>query len=399
MSWTSPRGRIYLIKDMLEAGRPATAEVVRHLDRCLSCLACMTTCPSGVNYMHLIDNARIHIEETYRRPLLDRLIRSLIASVLPEPRYFRPAATVAGLFRPLAPVFRRIPGFGPVAAMLDFAPAALPRAAPEAETGLHPAPGTAKLRVGLLAGCVQKVIAPQINAATVRVLNRLGADVIIPGDLGCCGALTHHLGHEADAMRRARATLAVWTRENEIHPLEAIIANASGCGTMLKNYGHLFRNNANAKAAAELVESLSIDISEILVKLGYFGKAPRPLRVAYQSACSLQHGQKVTRQPVALLAAAGFQVMEVPEGHLCCGSAGTYNLLQPVIASALRNRKLENIMDLKPDVIASGNIGCITQLASASSVPVLHTVELLDWAAGGPIPAALNAPQQSRGNR
>jgi glycolate oxidase iron-sulfur subunit len=385
----SPRGRIYLIKGMLESGAPVTADVVRHLDRCLSCLSCVTTCPSGVNYMHLIDDARVHVEETFRRSPLDRAIRSVIAAVIPEPRRFRVAAALARLGRPLAVLLHKIPALAPLAAMLELAPSQFPPVAPEAQPGLHPATGERHHRVGLLAGCVQSVLMPQINAATVRLLNRLGADVVIPPGLGCCGALTHHMGRERDAMNRAATSIDIWLAQNAEGPLDAIVANASGCGTMLKTYDHLLRHDAGKRDGARTVSRLAVDVSELALRLGYRGKAPRRLRVAYQSACSLQHGQKVTREPVALLEAAGFEVVTVPEGHLCCGSAGTYNLLQPAIARRLRDRKIANIASTRPDVIASGNIGCITQIGSGTTIPILHTVELLDWAAGGPVPEKL----------
>ena len=382
----SPRGRIYLIKGMLETGGPAppTSSSISTA-ACRAC-RCMTTCPSGVNYMHLVDDARVHVEQNFSRPPIDRAIRFLIACIMPEPRRFRVAARLAPLARPLAALFRNVPALAPLAAMLALAPSRLPPAEPDARPGLHPAIVERRLRVGLLAGCVQSILMPRINAATVRLLNRLGADVVIPPDLGCCGALTHHMGREPDALRRARASTAIWLKENAAAPLDAIVANASGCGTMLKTYDHLLRHDPASKDGAAMISRRAVDISELLLKLGYHGTAPRRLRVAYQSACSLQHGQKVTREPIGLLEAAGFEVVTVPEGHLCCGSAGTYNLLQPEIAGRLRERKIANIASTAPDVIASGNIGCITQLASGTSIPIMHTVELLDWAAGGPMP-------------
>jgi glycolate dehydrogenase iron-sulfur subunit len=385
----SPRGRIYLIKGMLESGAPVTADVVRHLDRCLSCLSCVTTCPSGVNYMHLIDAARVHVEEKYSRPPIDRAIRFMIAQIVPEPGRFRIAAELAKVARPFAALLRRIPALAPLAAMLELAPARFPPVDPDAQPGVHPATGERRYRVGLLAGCVQSVLMPQINAATVRLLNRLGADVVIPPGLGCCGALTHHMGRERDALQRAGTSIDIWLKESAEAPLDAIVANASGCGTMLKTYDHLLRQDAGKRDGARTVSRLAVDISELALRLGYRGEAPRRLRVAYQSACSLQHGQKVTREPVALLEAAGFEVVTVPEGHLCCGSAGTYNLLQPAIATRLRDRKIANIASTRPDVIASGNIGCITQIGSGTTIPIVHTVELLDWASGGPMPEKL----------
>jgi glycolate oxidase iron-sulfur subunit len=386
----SPRGRIYLMKEMLETGKPATAEVVKHIDRCLSCLACMTTCPSGVNYMHLVDEGRAHIERTYRRPFLDRLLRNALAAVIPEPGRFRAAVTLSRLGKPLAPLLRRIPGLEPMAAMLDLAP---PRLAPRGEAvrrGVHPPEGAVRARMVLLNGCVQDVLAPDINAATIRLLNRLRIEVIVPEAMGCCGSATLHLGKEDDALIRARRNIDAWIAELEGQGLDAIIANASGCGTTLKQYGHMLRLDPAYATKAERVSAMSRDISEVLLALGLpESVAPRRLRVAYHSPCSMQHGQRVLSEPKALLAGAGFEVVDVPEGHLCCGSAGTYNILQPEIARRLRDRKVANIERTVPDVIATGNLGCITQIAGGTAIPILHTVELLDWAGGGPEPAAL----------
>ncbi len=382
----SPRGRIYLIKDMLESGRPATEEVVRHVDRCLSCLSCMTTCPSGVNYMHLVDHARHRIEDTYVRPWHERLLRNLVARVLPDVKMMRLALSGARLARP----FRGMLPGGVLGrrlrAMLDLAPAALP---PEqAVTGVHKAEGETRGRVALLAGCAQQVLAPSINAATIRLLTRLGYDVIVPPEAGCCGALTHHMGKHDPAMASARANIAAWTREIEGAGLDAILVNTSGCGTTVKDYGFMFRAEPEA-AQAEAVSLLALDISEFLARIGYAPSRNAPgLTVAYHAACSLQHGQQVTVEPKTLLRTAGFMVVEPQEGHLCCGSAGTYNLMQPEIASLLRERKLGNIKAVQPDLIAAGNIGCLTQLAGGG-LPTVHTVELLDWMAGGPRPAAL----------
>ena len=392
----SPRGRIYLMKEMLETGKPASAEVVKHIDRCLSCLACMTTCPSGVNYMHLVDEGRAHIERTYRRPFLDRFIRNALAAVIPEPGRFRAAVTLSRLGRPLAPLLRRIPGLEPMAAMLDLAP---PRLAPRSEAarrGVHPPAGKVRARMVLLTGCVQDVLAPAINAATIRLLNRLGVEVIVPEAMGCCGSATLHLGKEDDALTRARRNIDAWIAELDGGGLDAIIANASGCGTTLKQYGHMLRLDPAYAGKAERVSAISRDISEVLLALGFpASAAPRRLRVAYHSPCSMQHGQRVLTEPKALLAAAGFEFVDVPEGHLCCGSAGTYNILQPAIASRLRDRKVSNIERIAPDVIATGNLGCITQIAGATAIPILHTVELLDWASGGPEPAALRQTRPS----
>ncbi len=387
----SPRGRIYLIKDMLESGRPATEEVVRHVDRCLSCLSCMTTCPSGVNYMHLVDHAREYIENTYTRPWHERLLRNVLTVVLPRPGLFRAAligARLAKPFRALVP--RKGTLFTRVHAMLDLAPARLPATGTMQSPQVHAAAGTRRGRVALLAGCAQKVLDPAINESTIRLLTRMGIEVVIARGAGCCGALTHHMGRHDPAMASARANIDAWTREIDGDGLDAILVNTSGCGTTLKDYGFMFRTEPD-RERAERVSALAMDISEYLAKLDYQPTRPAPgLRVAYHSACSLQHGQRVTTEPKVLLKRAGFMVVDPPEGHICCGSAGTYNLVQPAIAGQLRARKLANIAKTKPDLIAAGNIGCITQLQGGT--PVIHTVQLLDWMAGGPAPAGLPVP-------
>jgi glycolate oxidase iron-sulfur subunit len=380
----SPRGRIYLIKDMLENDRPASAEVALHVDRCLSCLACKTTCPSGVNYQHLIDHARAHVERTYRRPLPDRVLRAILAWLLPYPARFRWALRAAGLARPFRTMLT-----GRLGAMLALAPSRLPRAEPGLE--VFPARGARRGRVAVLTGCAQTVLAPEINRATISLLTRHSIEVVTPRSVGCCGAIVHHLGKADQARALATQAIQSWSREID-RGLDAIVVNASGCGTEIKDYGHIFRDDPVWADKARRVSALARDVSEYVagLDLSYTPEAiPPALTVAYHSACSLQHGQRVVREPRALLAAAGFIVREIPEGHLCCGSAGTYNLLQPEIADRLKARKLANIALTAPDLIATGNIGCITQLASGTNVPVVHTVELLDWATGGPLPAAL----------
>ncbi len=379
----SPRGRIYLIKDMLENGRPATELEARHVDRCLSCLSCMTTCPAGVNYMHLVDHARRHIEETYDRPLPERLLRRMLALILPYPARFRPAMRLAGLVRGLAGL---IPGQSMTAkrlrAMLKLAPKTLPPAQPLGS--LYPAEGARRGRVALLAGCAQQVLDPEINAATIRLLTRMGVEVVVPPSTGCCGALTHHMGLHDPAMAAARANILAWDAAG----LDAVVVNTSGCGTTVKDYGFMFREAPEAAAAAR-VSAMAMDISEALDKFGYAPSRPAPgITVAYHSACSLQHGQKITALPKQLLQKAGFTVKEPLEGHLCCGSAGTYNIMQPDIAERLRARKLANINRTGASVLVAGNIGCLTQLGG-EALPTIHTVQMLDWMAGGPKPAAL----------
>src|SRR5215813_3513896 len=366
----SPRGRIYLIKDMLENDKPATAKVVTHIDRCLSCLACMTTCPSGVHYMHLVDHARRHIEETFRRPFADRWLRRLLAFLLPSPDRFRLALVGAWLARPFAGLMP-----GRLGALLRFAPRRIPSPSPVERPQVFPAQGPRRKRIALLAGCVQQVVAPAINEATVRLLTRHGVEVVVAAGAGCCGALTHHMGREEPAIAAARATIAAWSRELDGEGLDAIVINASGCGTTVKDYGFMFRDDPLWASRAASVSAIARDVTEFLSEIGLAPAAtPTGLTIAYHSACSMQHGQRITVQPKALLTAAGFTVREVPEGHLCCGSAGTYNLLQPALAGALRERKLRNIAATRPDAVATGNIGCIAQLAPAAPVPVLHTV-------------------------
>jgi glycolate oxidase iron-sulfur subunit len=380
----SPRGRIYLIKEMLENDRPATAEVTKHIDRCLSCLACMTTCPSGVHYMHLVDQARGHIEATYRRPLGERILRGLLAGVMPFPRRFRIALAAAILAKPLAPLAQAA-GLRRLAAMLRLSPWRLPHRPLPAQT--FPAAGARRGRVALLAGCVNDVLAPEINAAAIRTLTRHNIEVIVPQGAACCGSLVHHMGRKHEALAQARANIDVWSR---VDGLDAILITVSGCGTTVKDYGFMLREDPSFAARAARVSSLAKDITEYLDGLPLTAGANVPgLAVAYHSACSLQHGQQITRQPKELLARVGFQVKDIPEGHLCCGSAGTYNILHPDIARRLRERKVGTIERLRPDVIAAGNIGCITQIAAGTAIPVVHTVELLDWATGGPCPPAL----------
>ncbi|OQM75281.1 glycolate oxidase subunit GlcF [Manganibacter manganicus] len=393
----SPRGRIYLIKDMLENGRAADREIVTHIDRCLSCLACMTTCPSGVNYMHLVDHARAHIEKTWRRPLPDRLIRALLAFVLPYPVRFRTALKLAKLGRPFAGMFEKAPVLKPLAAMLRLAPSTVPAMSSAAKPGVHGVQGRAKKgRAAILTGCAQSVLEPGINEATISLLNRLGVEVVVPQGEGCCGALVHHMGREEQALASARRNVDAWMHEIDNGGLDAIVVTASGCGTTIKDYGFMLRLDPAYAEKAAKVSALAKDITEYLAGL----ELPEPVLtpgtvVAYHAACSLQHGQKITRQPKALLAKAGFVVREPREGHLCCGSAGTYNILQPEISATLRDRKVRNIEATGAKIVAAGNIGCITQIASAVRLPVVHTVRLLDWAYGGEKPAGVAEPAVS----
>jgi glycolate dehydrogenase iron-sulfur subunit len=388
----SPRGRIYLMKEMFEHDRRASPEVQRHVDRCLSCLSCMTTCPSGVDYMHLVDHARVHIEETGKRGFRERLARALIAATLPYPDRFRQALRAARFARPFAGLLRRL-GFKELVAMLELAPAGLLR------SGSFAGPGTAATkterlrRVILLAGCAQQVLRPEINDATIRLLARRGVDVEVAPGAGCCGALVHHMGREADAIAMAKRNIDAWMRViGKGDPIDAVIVNASGCGTTVKDYGHLLAREPKYAERAAKIAGMARDVTEFI---GSYDLGPpkrwSSLRVAYHSACSMQHGQRIVDEPRKLLRNAGFTVVEIPEGHLCCGSAGSYNILQPEIAADLRDRKVENIKSVRPDLVATGNIGCLTQLARGTDIPIAHTVELLDWAYGGPMPRGLEA--------
>jgi glycolate dehydrogenase iron-sulfur subunit len=391
----SPRGRIYLMKEMLEKDRPPTAEVVKHIDRCLSCLACMTTCPSGVNYMHLVDQARARIERDYKRPWVERVLRAALARILPRPDLFRASMMLARLVRPLAALLPAseevspVPSlFNRIKAMLTLSPGRLPPAGP-AGGSVFPAIGERRGRVALLQGCAQQVLAPRINQAAINLLTRHGVEVVLVKDEGCCGALTHHLGLEAEALDFARANIKAWLAEAERGSLDAILVTTSGCGTVIKEYGFMLRQDRDFAAAAAKVSGLTKDITEYIGGLE-LKSVPRQsgIVVAYHAACSLQHGQKITQGPKELLSKNGFVVKDIAESHLCCGSAGTYNLLQPDIANKLRDRKVANIAMVEPDMIAAGNIGCMVQIASGTSVPVMHTIELLDWATGGPQPGS-----------
>jgi glycolate oxidase iron-sulfur subunit len=389
----SPRGRIYLIKEMLEKNRPPTREVVKHIDRCLSCLACMTTCPSGVNYMHLVDQARVRIEKEYTRPLPERLLRTALAWILPRPEWFRASMIVArfgrwlGALLPTPEAVSANPGLvRRIKAMLALAPVTLPPRGP-AGGSVFAARGKKRGRVALLQGCAQQVLGPRINQAAINLLTRHGIEVVLVKDEQCCGALSHHLGRDDDALARARANVTVWLAEAEQNGLDAILVTTSGCGTVIKDYGYMLRTDRDFAAAAAKISAMTRDITEYVEGMSLQpAQQPSGIVIAYHSACSLQHGQKITQAPKELLSKSGFVVKDVPESHLCCGSAGTYNILQPDIANKLRDRKVANIATVRPDMIAAGNIGCMVQIAGGTSVPVVHTIELLDWATGGPKP-------------
>ncbi|CAD0186597.1 Lactate utilization protein A [Ruegeria sp. THAF57] len=384
----SPRGRIYLIKDMLENERVPDEKTVKHIDRCLSCLACMTTCPSGVHYMHLVDHAREYIEQNYKRPLSDRVLRWVLAQILPYPMRFRWALIGAKLGRP----FKFLMPDARLRAMLDMAPKHIPPVSRNDDPQSFAPKGARRKRIALMTGCAQKALNTDINDATIRLLTRMGCEVVVAEGAGCCGALTHHMGKSDDSHKAAAANIRAWTAEMDRDGLDAIVINTSGCGTTVKDYGHMFRNDALAEDAAR-VSSIAMDISELLVQLELPEGTGKDMTVAYHAACSLQHGQKIKTHPKDLLKRAGFTVVEPADSHLCCGSAGTYNLMQPEISGKLKQRKVRTLEAKNPDVIAAGNIGCMMQIGSGTDVPILHTVELLDWATGGPVPRAM---QQDR---
>lgn len=393
----SPRGRIYLIKDMLENNKVPDEKTVKHIDRCLSCLSCMTTCPSGVHYMHLIDHAREYIEENYKRRWDERALRWVLARILPYPGRFRLALVGAKLARP----FRKLVPDARLRAMLEMAPAKIPSPSRNDRPQTFTAQHGRKKRVALLIGCAQRALNTDINDATIRLLRRHGCEVVIPQGVGCCGALTHHMGktHESHAM--AAANIRALVSEMDGGGLDAVVINTSGCGTTVKDYGHMFRNDPLAADAAR-VSALAKDISEVMSDIGLQDAThAEPLRVAYHAACSLQHGQQVRSAPKDLLKAAGFQVVEPRDSYLCCGSAGNYNLMQPEISGQLKERKVATLEATKPEVISAGNIGCMMQIGSGTGVPVVHTAELLDWATGGPRPRSLEtvAGQCSAGCR
>ena len=396
----SPRGRIYLIKDMLENDRDPDEKTVKHIDRCLSCLACMTTCPSGVHYMHLVDHAREYIEARYKRPFRDRALRWILARILPYPTRFRLALLGAKIGRP----FARLMPDARLRAMLEMAPKIIPPVSRNDDPQSFAPQGERRKRVALMTGCAQKALNTDINDATIRLLTRLGCEVVVAEGAGCCGALTHHMGKTEESHGAAARNIRAWMREMDGAGLDAIVINTSGCGTTVKDYGHMFRNEPLAADAAR-VSAIAKDVSEVLVDLmGPDGESPadadRHIRhqpvpegmvVAYHAACSLQHGQQIKNHPKDLLKRAGFSVVEPADPHLCCGSAGTYNLMQPEISGKLKARKVRTLEARNPDVIAAGNIGCMMQIGSGTNVPIVHTVELLDWATGGPKPAALDS--------
>ncbi len=384
-----PRGRIYLIKDMLEKNKPANEKIVKHIDRCLSCYSCMTTCPSGVNYMHLIDHGRNHIEKTYKRPLNERIIRSFLSTILPNPFLFKVLSLLILLIKPFKYFFPK-----KIRNMMSLMPSSFPKKTLVRKQVYKTKKKNPAARVALLTGCVQTVISPQINEATIRLLNRHNIEVVVKKNINCCGSLNHHLGKSELATETFKQNISIWYDEYLNNGLDAIITNTSGCGTTLKDYGFILRSDSDYKKKAKKISELTKDITEYLsenVKLNFEEKSKieKKYKIAYHSACSMQHGQKIHKKPIDLIKKTGNEVLEIDDGHLCCGSAGTYNLLQSDIAKKLLIEKVQNIEKIKPQFISTGNIGCITQIANATKIPILHTVEIIDWYTGGVKPEIL----------
>jgi len=396
-----PRGRIYLMREMLQSSAAPDARTVAHIDACLSCLGCATTCPSGVDYMRLVDHARVHIETQYPRPVFDRMFRAALNFVLPHPARFAFAVRLGRLAAPFVNIMpKRLARMVAMAKQISGMALPPPRPSPRGGGGRldrgckTPPPcgegfgvggDTRKLRVVLLNGCVQPVLAPEINAATIRLLTRLGVEVVVPESAGCCGALSHHLGKTDAAMQFARANIRAWMACANSGGLDAILITASGCGTQVKDYGHMLRDDTTYTEYAAHISAITQDISEFLSDLDLPEPAHRQnVRVAYHAACSLQHGQKRSGKVESLLQKAGFEVAHPRDAHLCCGAAGSYTLLQPEMSERLAARKAENLLALQPDFIATGNIGCQVQIAGAAQTPTLHWVQLLDMALNGP---------------
>ena len=353
-----PRGRIYQIKDLLEGGEVGRA-TQRHLDRCLTCRNCETTCPSGVEYGRLVDIGRELVEERVRRPWQERLVREALRRVLPEPRRFTPLLRTGQALRPLLPPKVR---------------ARVPR---REEPGEWPVPRHDRHML-VLQGCVQPAMAPRINAAAARVLDRLGISLVAAEGAGCCGAVDQHHGAPDDARDRMRANIDAWWPHIEAGA-EAVVMTASGCGAVVQEYGRLLADDPDYAAKAARIAELARDLTEVVADQDLTPFAPKsPPRVAVQTPCTLQHAQGRPRAVMQALAGAGFPLAADPEAHLCCGSAGTYALLQPQLAGQLRDRKLAGLTRGEPDVIATANIGCLHHLAAASPVPVRHWIELVD---------------------
>jgi len=370
-----PRGRIWIMRGFLTEERQPTPEEREYLDRCLTCLSCTTTCPAGVDYLHLADIARRKIV----RPKPDRILRRLLTDLLPHPGRLRLSLALSALARPFAKLLPPL-----VARMVEMSRRAC--AAKPLAAGTYPAQGPKRMSALLLTGCAQQSLDAEINHATVRLLTRLGVEVIVPARDGCCGALAEHLGHHGDAKDSIRKLIQSWRN----HAVDWVAVNASGCGFHVKDWGFIMQDDPDFAEAARHYASISRDISEIVGLLG-IASAPhvKGMSVALHLPCSLQHGQKITVQPKTLLEAAGFSVSLPADSHLCCGAAGTYALLQPEPSDRLRANKTQALKATGASVVASSNMGCMNHLRPESGLPVVHLVQLLDWATGGPKPAGI----------
>jgi len=384
----SPRGRIWMMREVLSAPDTISSDTSYHIDRCLGCLACESACPSGVDYGHLLDIGREKLGDIVPRRLLDKVMRWLLSVTVPHATRFRAMIMLGRLGWMLTPFMPQ---------QMRAAMQKLPRKLPKidqigATSTVYPTKQKTIKRVILLAGCAQRALDPEINASTLRVLDRLGVEVVVRQEAHCCGALAHHIGNEKTADHTIRAAILAWHDEIQKNDVDAIIANASGCGTMIKDYGHMMSDDPALCAIAKSISTLAMDITELLAQIGIENIIePAPAggrgKLAYHSACSLQHGQKIHDMPQHLLRQAGFDIVQPPEPHMCCGSAGVYNILQSEMANGLKQRKLENLKNTKAQFVAAGNIGCISQLNS-SDQPVRHTIQFIDWASGGPPPFA-----------
>lgn len=355
-----PRGRIYLIKQLLE-GKEATEKTQQHLDRCLTCRNCETTCPSGVKYSHLLEIGRNHIEKTVPRDFKSRTIRKLLLNVLPYEKRFTPLMRMGQMFKPLTPK-------------------AIKKKIPKRTTKGFLPKESHKRKMLILDGCVQPAMSPDINAATARVLNKLGISLITPPKAGCCGAVSLHLAAEEAALNFMRNNIDVWWPEIE-SGAEAIIMTASGCGSTVKEYGHLLKNDPDYSDKAKHVSELCKDISEIIADedlSSLNNNNSNKQKISFHPPCTLQHGQKITGVVESILEKSGYELLPVIDSHLCCGSAGTYSVLQPVISDQLKKNKITNLLANKPDMIVTSNIGCQTHLQEASNIPIIHWIHLLD---------------------
>lgn len=392
----SPRGRIVLIREMLERGGVPREATITHTDRCLSCLSCETSCAAGVNYRTLLDTARELIEASGARPIGDRLFRRALTMMLTSPRLLRGALALG---RPLSRLAAAMPGRLGALGRMARAPgisAFTLRHEQAAELSPRAAESGASVRsVALLEGCVQSVLGADINQAARRVLARAGVRVVDTGDSGgCCGAMNLHMGYRTAARRQAAARVNTWHDRLASGDIDAVVVTTSGCGVVIKHYEELFADDPVLASRAAAVAGATRDIAVLANGLRLPSRGGNAgAVVAYHDACSMKHGLKLTREPRRVLRELGFAVADIAEGHLCCGSAGTYNILQPAISERLGRRKAENVMATSPDVIAAGNLGCLIQISRFAPVPVAHSVQLIDWATGGPAPLGLESFQ------